>query len=237
MTEYSGFQIGAFVSPLTAATTNSLLQDADPALFAALNYFQAVLQVHLGARFDAEVTKAGLASLAGKVSSLAIPYDPMPHLQQAQLEPPFLALYTPRERPTEKTRNWYHVEADMKLLWCLPPLSPAQYLQLYPMLRAVAKVVLDRNEQGHDPAYLSDARFCQLGGIEAIAIIETRYGTIQGPRTELFFPCVEMDLQVFERRMTAPGVGPLVGFDGTVSSTDPQGANPLALANFQEALT
>ncbi|WP_437489458.1 hypothetical protein WME75_10750 [Sorangium sp. So ce1014] len=232
---YAGFRIGQFTSPLTSATTNSLLQDADPALHTVLAYYQAVLTTHLGARFDAEVTRAELPDLSGRISTLAIPYDPLPFLTQAQLTPPFLALFVVSERPSEKTSNWYHLEETWKLQWVLPPLGPAQYLQLYPFLRAVAKVILDRTEQGYDPTYQSGALVFNLAGIEEIQISEARYGSLQSLNTELFFPTVEMDLTVFERRMDAPGVENLTEIGGTISVADAEGSEDLI--EFQEDVT
>ncbi len=239
MNEYSGFQIGAFVAPLTAATTNPLLQDADPALYQAINFFQAMLALYLGSRFDAEVTKSGLPDLAGKVSSLAIPFDPVPQLQQEGLAPPFLAIFPVTETFAEHTRNWPHLVAHWRLLYVLPPLTPAQFLQLYPFLRAVAKVIFDRNEQGHDPGYASDALFCALGGIEQIAITDTHYGTIESLKTELYFPCLSMDLEVAERKMGAAAAQTaFAGIDTTLNVTDADGvSNPLTVAATSEALT
>lgn len=236
MSDYASLQVGAFVAPLDPSTAHSLLQDADPALFAVLGFVQAVLQAHLGARFDAEVVKAGLPALAGKISALAIPYDPLPFLQQAQLEPPFVALYVPRERSEGKTRQYYHLVETWKLLWVLPPLTPAQFLQLSSFRRAVFKVVNDRIDQGYDPAYQDGAQVVEAGGIEQINVVEASYGTIQGLRTELFFPAVELEIEVMERRMATPGLDSLAGVDGSVKVNNPDGTNPLTLIEFQKDL-
>lgn len=78
MLEYAGFRVGNFTSPLTASTTNSLLEDADPALQASLDFYAAVLAIHLGARFDAAVVAAERPELVGKIVSQKIPYNPVP---------------------------------------------------------------------------------------------------------------------------------------------------------------
>lgn len=228
MSDYARFQVGQFVSPLVAATTNSLLADADPALAVTLAYYQACIATHLGARWDAEVTKAGLPTLAGAMTTLAIPYDPIPYLSSAMLQPPFLALYTATEESEELTRGWYHVKSEWKLLYVLPPLTPAQYLELYPFLRAVAKVVRDRTEQGFEPTYQAGARFAVAAGLESIRLGAARYGNIAGATTNLFFPTLDLDITVTERRMTTPGLDTLTGIDGNVQVVDTNGTDDVA---------
>lgn len=234
MSDYASFRIGAFDSPLVASTAHSLLQDADPALYGVIRYYQAVLSIHLGARFDLEVARAGLPALVGKVSTLAIPYDPVPYLTQAQIAPPFLAVYVTSEVPRERTRNWYTSDEQWKLLWVLPPLNAAQHLQLSPMLRAVGKVVLDRTEQGHDPAYASDDLVFQTAGVAEIKIERISYGGIQkvaqGVATEMFFPTIEVDLTLSEIKRPTPGLQAISGMD--VDVTAPGGG-----ASYQQDLT
>ena len=234
MSEQAGFQVGAFVSPLTPATTHGLLQDADPALYHALAFYKSVLSTHLGARWDAEVTKAGLSKYAGQITTLAIPFDPLPWLQQGSLAPPFLALFVPEENATDRTRAFYQTAATAKLQWVLPPLTLAQYNQLYPFLRAAAKVILDRTTLGYDPAYQNGAEFCALGGIAQLDLGPARYGAIQGLDTKLLFPTVEFELTVIERRAQTPGLVLGTGVDVAIAVTDPAGAHPLSVITIQD---
>jgi hypothetical protein len=233
VSDAQNFQVGQFVSPLTSSTANALLQDADPALYQAIRFYQAVLSIHLGARFDAEVTKAGLTQYVGKISTLAVPFDPLPYLNQAGWQPPILALFTVGEKITDRTRAWYQVEADWKLQWILPPLTADQFNALYPILRAAGKVITDRTVLGYDPSYLSGSDFCQLGGIEQLDLGPVRYGSIQGLDTKLFFPTVEYEMTAFERRETTPLLVTLAGTDGTIQVTDENGLNPITVEQFQ----
>lgn len=221
--ETAGFQCGATVYPLTAATTNSLLADVDPALDLLLKFFAAVLSIHLGARWDAEMVKAGLPDLVGKISTLQVPYDPLPFLGTTQIIPPLLALYPVTDTPQEHTRHWYRIDGSLKLLWVLPPLSAAQFLQLYPFLRAATKVIVDRVEQGFDPAY-NGGQLDENSAIMEISIDRASYGSVPQLRTELHFPCVEINIAVQERRMPAPGQSVLRGVDTTVQAVTPPGA-------------
>jgi len=232
MADFESFKVGAFLSPLTPSTAHGLLEDADPALAVTLAFYAAVLETHLGARWNAEVTKAGLPALAGKLAALAIPYDPLPFLTAAAFSPPFLALYTATERPSERTRHFYRIEADWKLLLVLPALTAAQYLQLSPFLRASSKVILDRTEQGFEPTYQGGARFMVAAGLEQLRIESVRYGNIAGTNANLFFPTLEMDITASERRMPTPGLQALDGLDGSTAVADPAGnvdVSPFAL--------
>jgi hypothetical protein len=220
--EYKAFQVGAFVSPLTSSTANSLLADADPALYGLIDYYQAVLLIHLGARFDAEVAGAGLVLNAGAISAVAVPYDPAHNLQEQQLVPPLLAVFVESEKTDDKTRQRYHLEAKVKVQWVLPPLSPAQYLKLYPMLRAVAKVLVDRSVQGFDPSYESAEAVFAASGIEQLDLDTIDYGHLQ--IGNLFFPCVELGLTVYECKMDTPAQPALAGVDTEVDDADDEGS-------------
>jgi len=237
-TEYSGLQIGGFVAPLTASTTNALLQDADPALFWITSYVQQMLITYLGARFDAEMTRAGLTANVGHIASTTVPFDPLPRLQQAGLDPPLLALFPVSDAFEERTRNWPHLMGTWKLLYILPPLTPAQTLQLYPLLRAIGKVIFDRLEQGHDPAWQSDANALTLGGIEQLRIEHAEYGSVPGLKSEIYFPALSMTLEVQERKVGAAAAQTaLAGLDSTVNTTDADGSNPITILQTSQDLT
>lgn len=221
------FKLGAFTAPLTSSTSQSVLHDADPALEALLAFIKAMLVQHLGARFDAEVNACGLSGLAGKIATVAVPFDPIPYLAQSQLAPPLLAVFVVDEEWTEHTRHRHRVDATFKILWCLPPLTTAQQTKLGPLRRAVSRVLVDRIEQGADPAYQSGAQVFGAAGISEIRVTSARYGNIEnGLRTELFFPAVELELVVVERR-EAPSVQALDGIDGSVAVADQSGQTPL----------
>ena len=226
--EQQYFQFGNLVSPLPSATTNALLQDADPALWAVLGYYQAVLQIHLGARFDAEMTKAGLSQFVGKCSSRALWCDPAPFLAQAQLTPPFLAVFRASDERSERTRNWVETDDAWKALWVLPPFTLDQHLALSPFLHAAGKALLDRTELGYDPSYQSGATVCSLGGISRIDVKRIAYGNMP-TAGDLFFPTIELELHVEELKQpcaSPPATrNPFTGTDVTVTTTDTTGTD------------
>jgi len=226
-TEYTGFKMGGFISPLVAATTNPLLQDADPALNALSAFYQAILITHLGARFDAEVTKAGLPEMVGGISRTFYPYNPVPYLAQVQTELPLMALFVTNEDIVGRTVNIYQSVGTWAFQWVLPPLSAAQCEQLHPILRAVAKVITVKTLQGYDTEYLGGAEVCALGGISKIEVGGIRFGTMNPPTTNLFFPTVEIELIVTESKNETPGLLDFAGLDGTVKVADPVGSTTL----------
>lgn len=223
MTQYSGFQVGNFVGPVTASTVNPLLRDADPAIYYTLDYLQTMIQTYLGARFDAEMTRVGLTQHVGKASTTALPYDPIPFLQSSGVQPPFLALYPQMDRPEERTRHWYQLVETWTLLWVLPALDSAQFAQLYSLLRAAGKIIVDRVENTLDPVWNNGTPFAELGGIAEIQLDQLGYGSIEGLDTNLFFPALSATFTVKERRMTTPGLEDLEGTDVTVSLKDEDG--------------
>jgi hypothetical protein len=226
VSDYAQFQVGNAVYPLTAATTNSLLQDADPAIFYTLQFVAGMIQLHLSARWDAEMTKADLSNYVGTSYVNHYTFDPTPFLTQNGVQPPFLALYTSDEEVKERTRAYYENKAHWKLLWVLPPMTTNQYNALYAFLRAASKVITDRLIQGYDPNFESGALFAVQGGIEQLDIGEITYGWISGPTTNLFFPSIQYEMTCMERRMPTPGLETLAGTDVTIQVQPDENSDP-----------
>ncbi len=223
MTLYSGFQVGNFVGPLTANTTNSLTQDADPAIYYTLDYFKTMLQTYLAARFDSQMTAAGLTQHVGKAFTTALPYDPLPFLQSSGVQPPFLALFPEVDKPQELTRSWYEVEEQWQMLWVLPPMDSAQFAQLYSILRAAGKTIQDRLENTRDPAWQNGTPFAELAGLQEIRLNEVRYGSIERLETNLFFPALSASFTAKERRMPTPNLQDFVDMAVTIAVQDEDG--------------
>jgi hypothetical protein len=220
VSDQNTFQVGAVTFPLTSSTANSLLQDADPGIYQILAFYQAVLSIHLGARWDAEVTAAGLAKYAGKITTLAVPFDPVPFLTQTGFVPPILALYPTREGSSERTRAFYQGTGSLTLAWILPPFTAESCNRLYPFLRAAIKVIRDRTILGYDPAYESGALFAQLAGLAQLDLGQATYGAVPGLQTNMVFPAVTLELVAYELRMQTPALETLAGTDGTITVAD-----------------
>ena len=90
MADFGTFQYGGTAYPLTASTANSLLRDADPSLYYALDYFAAMITQHVGARLIAE--SAGFSSPITAAVVQVAPMDPAPYLLQQQFKFPLLSV-------------------------------------------------------------------------------------------------------------------------------------------------
>ena len=151
MADYGKFKFGNTEFPLTASTANSFLQDANPAVYYALDYLKSVLFLHLQGRWQAAVAKAGMPAADGYVVNYVLPYDPSPFLQDQQVKFPCLALWEKENITEPKTFSWYHSKKTWQLMYVLPALTSAQMEQLYPAITAVDTILRDRIEQGYDP--------------------------------------------------------------------------------------
>jgi hypothetical protein len=206
--EESTFKVGGIIFPLTAATTNSLLQDADPTLYYALDYFAGVLQIHLGARWAAEATLAGRADLASSIVAYKIPFDPAPYLTEEQLKFPLLSLFTVREDIQDKTNVFSNTNAVWSLNFLLPPLRGEQAERLMPILRVVPKVILNRLRMGWDPNYNAGQLPWALSKGMAFEILSVSYGSYEG-LGNLSFPSTQIELRVSEREADASATDPV----------------------------
>lgn len=203
--DYGRFKFGNTEFPLISSTANSLLQDADPAIFYALDYCKSMLILHLQDRWNAAVYQAGMSNMDGygSVVNYTLPYDPMPFLQTQQTKFPLLALWEKESVTEQKTFSWYHANKVWQLLYCLPALTAAQMEQLYPALKAADAILRDRIEQGYDPNYHSGREIWSFmyAGVEKIQLSKSVFGYFTPPdKTNLYLPTLlcTIDLSVRE---------------------------------------
>lgn len=151
--EESVFKWGGIDFPLTAATTNSLLRDADPALYWALLFWQSVLNTHLQARLLAQVALMTGIPITAAVKDTAH-FDPGPYLlDNPEIRFPLLAAYRVDGVFEERTVTWDHEVSNWEVAYVLPVLHWQGARSLLPILNAVGKVLVNRTNQAHDPAY------------------------------------------------------------------------------------
>lgn len=221
--DYGVYRVGNVFYPLNPSLANSQLQDIDPFLYYGLSYFQAMLEVHMGSRWNAAIASInGLPSFP--VVASVLPFDPTPYFKEEQTKFPLLALWETDSITEPKTFSWYHTKASWRLIYSLPPLTVSQMEILYPFTKAANKIIIDRTEQGYDPNYNSSQQVWDdgYGGIESIQVTKTQFKNIQtDPQTKLFFPTVMMTLEVCIReefRKLRDGsyiLDPLTGVDTT----------------------
>lgn len=198
------FYYGGVTFPLTSSTTNSLLRDADPAVYYALEFFAQVITTHLGARVLAEATAAGATDITAAVAE-SVPLDPAQFLTEEHFKFPLLALN--RESTTfkylTKRRQAIH---KLKLSYALPPLRPAQAERLLPLLHAVGLLIDRKATVGSDESYTptvptgTAGEFVWSGTRAAVAKVEVKDATVGAYQisNDLFFPAIVMSLEMWE---------------------------------------
>lgn len=232
MSDYDRFKLGNVEFPVADSPFVGALEKLDPALYAALAFYKAVLVQHLGAYFDALATAAGLPDLVGKVVAEAVGYDPLPYLTAAQYKFPLLALYRTEEQIVDKTVAWYRSNQSWTLVYALPPLTAAQANQVVHVLKAVRAIILDRTEQGYDPSYLSGKEVWKDSGVAEIAVKTARYGAIPDLSAQIFFPALELQLSVAEQEDKTPGLDTFAGIDATIAVSNGTPAEDLDVAEI-----
>lgn len=174
MADYGSFAHGAVNYPLTTATTNSLLQDADPAIYHALEFFSGMLDIHLGARLFAEAANLNLTIPNAVALKLAM--EPQPFLLANQFRFPLLALYRKSETSTDHTAVWSRDDSEWELAYVLPPLIQVHAEKLTPILRAASRIIAHCCQQGYDPAYLSGQNIWDTANLQKVSLVSTQYG-------------------------------------------------------------
>lgn len=168
---------GGVQYPLTSSTANTLLQDADPAIYYALDLFSTVIKEYIGERLLAQSVIEGF-NLPSAVER-ALHFEPSPFLQSHDMLFPIFALYRSEEGWDQHTVSF---EKDTSVwTWCyvLPPLNPRQIEQLNPILRSVAVVVNSFAMQSFDPTWESGATLRDKSGIQKMTAGPTRYLDIE----------------------------------------------------------
>ena len=190
MADYGQFKFGNTVYPLTVSLANSFLKDANPPIFYGLDYLASMIQTHVGARWDAAVTAAGLPALVGIIKT-ALPYDPIQDLLTQQVKFPMLALWEKESVTEKKSFSWTHSKKTWNVLFSLPPLTSSQKELLYPVLYAVDAIIRRSIEQGFDPAYNSSQEVWSagFGGLESIQLNKSQFGNLPSIQNDkMFFP-------------------------------------------------
>lgn len=213
MSDYSTFNEGGSSYPLAQPSPNTLLRDADPAVFYALEFFQSVLNTYLGSRLSAAATAAGVAIPTAVV--LTAPIDPSPYLFQANngFRFPLLCISRKTARYKQLTAAWEHETGIWGISYVLPQMGPQPWIKLSPILHAVEQTIMDRLTQGHDPAYaptppagglsvLDDQVWsAKYAGLQKISLTESRFGRYEDASGTAIFHSWEGTLEVQERKM------------------------------------
>jgi hypothetical protein len=234
MSENTYFQDGYVESPITSSTANSLLQDADPAIYYMLDYFKAVIELHCQARWNAEVALCNRTDLVNKMVASTFSSDPSFYMTDDQLALPLLAVYRKSAEFEQMTAVFDHTITKAEVLYVLPPLTPAQADRLLPMLKHVVGVIRDRAMEGFDSAYNSGAKVWQLAGIESMSIDNCTFDNMQSADGSIFLPTVTVNMTIKEAKGIVSGnFETLAGIDAQIDKTTPED-DDVTVAEFAE---
>jgi hypothetical protein len=228
------FQVGGIYLPLPTVSANSLLRDADPALFYALDFWAYVIKTDVGARLLQASQAAGVKQIA---QAVAQSYSYLPTQTQLENELEFPALCVSRKRTMtgRKTAAWSHDRGLFELLYVLPPLSAGQTENVYPILKAIEVSLRHKTEQGWDPAYTppggtlgQQAWLLQFAGVESVGFGDpyrdvaemSEFGGFEGTGN-LFFPCLKMSGYFVEKNNPLAGQNKYTGADITADLVAP----------------
>lgn len=232
MADYGSFKVGAIEFPLAATPFVGAREKLDPPINGALAYFQAMLEKHMGAYFDALATQVGAIDLVGKVVAETVGYDPAPYLKESNFKFPLLAMFRTTEEHEDFTTSWYRTKSVMTVLYVLPPLDVAKYASLVYALRAARTVILDRTMQGYDPDYNAGEEVWETAGIAQITVDRARYGMMPSIEGNLSFPAVEISFTVDEQEDISPNLDDFDGIDATICVSDGDPANDVPVVEI-----
>lgn len=193
------FASAGAVYPLVSPGVNSILQDADPAIYYATLFFVQMLKTHLGARWSAECIAANRADLAPNIVLSTSSYEPYSHLQELQLQLPMLAVYRMSAKSLEKSIQRTHIRSTWKVDWIMPPLTAAQMLRLSPFLKAVYEVMDIRASDQSDKSYASGASPWAQANVEEMGFEEYQLGNLK-TASDITFPVMSSTFTCLERR-------------------------------------
>lgn len=209
--DYSQFQTANSLEPLTLDAQDSLLQDADPALFYALDYYTYLINTFPGPRLLLAASSAGMGSVIQKAVAQSYPWPPDLTLQETQFRFPLLAMYRKTATYRWKTASWEDDVCTIDVLYVLPPLTGGQNEAILPILRAVEETIRKKTTMGFDPGYTPPGGTkgeqpwtLKLAGVESIGFERGHMGTMPGTGT-LKFPFLLMEGYIVERDMYVPG--------------------------------
>jgi hypothetical protein len=244
---YSGFEIGGVVEPLSIVSSNSLLQDSDPALFYMLDFFAYVINTYPGPRLLQAASAANLP-VASAVAQ-KYPVSPQSEFQQNQFRFPLLCVARKRTQSGRLTASWERDRNTFELTYALPPLDPGQAEAIMPILAAVARDLRHKTTQGFDPGYTPPGGTAgqspwAVAGVQDIGfgdpyrdLVEiVSYGYLEGAGN-LFFPCIVMNGYFSERDMYNRTAAGAVKFAGGDITADLQASDGTVIAAVIQSST
>ncbi len=212
------FNSGGVQFPLV--TTGNPLQIADPALFHALAFAEAMIRVYAG---DALLAFGASARITDPVA-YAIPDDPTPYLTEEQVQFPLLAMYPRTMTSARVAREASRAGTTFELVYILPPLTAGDAAQIVPLLRAIERLLENRFDAGNDPSYTPPgaapgSSVWTAAGVFRASINGASFGTFPGT-SDLPMPALIVQVALEERSTYQGDTDTLTVFEGVTANLD-----------------
>jgi IPT/TIG domain len=239
--DYGTFEVANALLPLPSPGTNTLLRDADPALYYALDFWSSMITTYVGPRLLAAAASAGVTQITSAVQQ-QYPYDPAPYMTEGQFQFPLLAIYRKTGKTKKLTASYEDDNAQIGVAYILPPLTAAQAEQVAPIFSAIYKTLRNRTTQGWDPNYTPPGGSGPTPGpwtsgfanIEEVGFTGWTQGAMPGGQN-MFFPALVMDGYIIERDNYVTGyASKFLGGDITTNLVANDGTS---VANITQAST
>lgn len=177
MTDYKRWKHGSVVYPLTDDTSNTLLFDADPALYYAIELFTEVIKVSVGDRLLSQSALHGYAFPSAVEKT--IHYEPTPFLLADEIVFPLFCLYRSEEQWEHHTASFEKDSSVWEWAYVLPPMEPAAIAAIHPILRSVSVAVSKFAMRSFNPDVADGNTLRDLSGIMKMHAGPVRYGTFE----------------------------------------------------------
>jgi hypothetical protein len=246
---YGAFQRGAVSFPLPLGSGgDTLLQDADPAIYFILDYFQFEVRNFIEDRLVQDAALAELGGMQGILHGVGetCSFDPEPFLSQDQFSFPLLGVWRKTTQWRQETASYEGSKTEISVLYAFQPMTAGQMERLAPTLHALAEMFSHQTTQGWDPLYTPPGGYegeqpwaLALAGIEEIGLTGCTYGRMPVKGADMVFPAVLIDGYIIERDNYVKTGGTYAGADITagIVATDGTLVSPIAQVSNQQPPT
>lgn len=221
--DYSAFQVGNVVQPLSTTSAAEPLLLADPALYWALDFWTWVIGQYPGPRLVQELVAQSVQYANNpivKAVAQTYPWAPLPNQLENQFRFPLFCVYRKRGQTNWRSVGWETDSWSVEAMYVLPPLDAAQSERILPFFNAIAQALRRKSTDGWDPAYtplggnLGDQVWsAPYANVEEAGLGTDRYPQKNqsdfaeihwlqaGERGDLYFPTLTLQGYIRERDM------------------------------------
>lgn len=214
------FRLGGAVYPLTRSQENSLLRDADPAIYFLLHFFDWAITEYIRERWRAQVATTGRQDKSPFPVMYKVPLDPAPYLEETHYKFPLLAVYRPHSEGSDHSILVRADMSDIRVDYVLPPMTAGEAEQMHPFLRSVTAILHRLSDGPEDENYTPPDSDDLAGwlteksraGVDKVEFKSADYGLFEGPKNA--YHAVSMHFSVQERVLDETDDADLDDFEG-----------------------